>query len=80
MSLHRIFVYGTLKRGKSNHHLLKNCQNGLARLLGSAKLAERYPLVLSSDGYPVLLGKKGSGMVCLSMYSYVHLVILSAAS
>ena len=68
MSLHRIFVYGTLKRGKRNHHLLKDCQNGLARLLGSGKLAERYPLVLSSHGTPVLLDKKGSGMVCLPVF------------
>ena len=62
-ALHRVFVYGTLKRGQPNHYLmLEKGGGGVARLLGEAKLTERFPLVVVS-GIPVLLDKKGDGKV-----------------
>ncbi|GFG36248.1 hypothetical protein Cfor_00286 [Coptotermes formosanus] len=34
MSLHRVFVYGTLKRGEPNHHWMTDTSKGFSRLLG----------------------------------------------
>ena len=62
-ALHKVFVYGTLKQGQPNHHLmLERSGGGVARLLGEAELTERYPLVVVC-GIPVLLDKKGAGKV-----------------
>ena len=60
--LHRIFVYGTLKQGQPNHHVLLESE-GTAHLLGTARLTEKYPLVVSKFGIPVLLAKNGVGKV-----------------
>lgn len=44
----RVFVYGTLLRGESNHHFMSG-----ARLLGRLRSAPRYSLY-SLGAYPVL--------------------------
>ena len=63
-ALHKVFVYGTLKTGQPNNYLLKG--PGVARLVGAAKLAQRYPLVVApSYGNPCLLAKEGDGKVRL---------------
>ena len=65
-SLHRIFVYGTLKRGQPNYFRLQDLKNGLAKFLGEAKLTKNYPLVVASRyNVPVLLNKEGEGKVRL---------------
>jgi len=51
--MHRIFVYGTLKRGLPNHSLLQS-----SRYLGPAITTERYRMIASE--FPVLLSQ-GSG-------------------
>ena len=56
LALHKIFVYGTLKRGESNHYLFESAQNGIARLLGPAKLAKKHPMILTKCGIPVVSG------------------------
>ena len=63
LALHKIFVYGTLKRGQSNHYLLESAQNGIARLLGPAKLTKEHPMILTTCGIPMLLAKEGTGKV-----------------
>ena len=63
-SLYRIFVYGTLKRGQPNHHVLTNERNGLAKWLGPARLVNKHPLVVAGRyNMPVLLDKEGEGKV-----------------
>ena len=69
MALQRVFVYGTLKRGQPNYHLLVDPENGLAKFLGEAKLTKRYPLVVgSSFGVPLLLPVENQGKVRGTMY------------
>lgn len=50
----RLFAFGTLKRGRANHHLL----DGTTRI-GRAITIERLPLVF--DGWPLLIYAPGSG-------------------
>lgn len=69
MALQRVFVYGTLKRGQPNYHLLVDPENGLAKFLGEAKLTKRYPLVVgSSFSVPLLLPVENQGKVHGTMY------------
>ena len=62
---HRIFVYGTLKRGQPNYFRLQDeAKYGACRFLGEARLCKTYPLVIASKyNVPMLLDKEGSGMV-----------------
>src|SRR2546423_11177622 len=45
---HRVFVYGTLKSGFSNHHLLKGCE-----CFGGAASVPTYKMI--ENGFPVIL-------------------------
>jgi len=49
-----MFVYGTLKRGYTNHvrYLSKAEANGGAIFLGEGTTTEQFPLVLRPDKYP----------------------------
>jgi len=56
--MHRVFVYGTLKRGFPNHDA------GLAgqRFLGRFHTRDAYPLVVAGRWFsPVLLAERGTG-------------------
>uniref|UniRef100_A0A0L8GR56 Gamma-glutamylcyclotransferase family protein n=2 Tax=Octopus bimaculoides TaxID=37653 RepID=A0A0L8GR56_OCTBM len=62
VQLERVFVYGTLKRGQPNHFLIENVTNGLAKFIGDATTALRYPLVIASQyNIPFLLPFEGKG-------------------
>jgi gamma-glutamylaminecyclotransferase len=53
----KIFVYGSLKKGKKLHYYLKD-----AKFLGSGVTCDKYPMILSKSGwYPYLIDKKGMG-------------------
>jgi gamma-glutamylaminecyclotransferase len=53
----RVFVYGTLKRGFTNHPLLER-----AKALGAARTCESWPLVIAGDWFvPCLLERPGQG-------------------
>jgi gamma-glutamylaminecyclotransferase len=52
-----VFVYGSLKKGKKLHSYLKN-----SKFLGCATTCEKYPMILSKEGwYPYLIEKPGIG-------------------
>ncbi|XP_013395290.1 gamma-glutamylaminecyclotransferase-like isoform X3 [Lingula anatina] len=62
LTLHRVFVYGTLKRGEPNHHVMTNTENGTAKFVGEGKTTESWPLVIASKyNIPFLLHCKGKG-------------------
>lgn len=55
--MHRVFVYGTLKRGFPNHHFM----NG-ATFVGTGATVEAYPLVVGGQFFtPYLLPEPGVG-------------------
>ncbi|XP_019200401.1 PREDICTED: putative gamma-glutamylcyclotransferase At3g02910 [Ipomoea nil] len=57
-----IFTYGTLKRGFSNHGLLRDLiDSGDAAYLGDYQTAEKLPLVCGPYRVPFLLNLPGSG-------------------
>lgn len=50
---HKVFVYGTLKRGLYNHRLL---DRGNARFIGEARTKEKgFAMLLAKAGYPYLV-------------------------
>ena len=51
-----VFVYGTLKRGGEYHQIIVDAG---ARLMGTGRLLQRYPLLLAR--YPCLIDVPGSG-------------------
>lgn len=57
MKTHRVFVYGTLKRGFPNHRYLAG-----ATFIGEARTREAYPLVVGGAWFtPFLIPEVGSG-------------------
>ena len=52
-----LFVYGTLKQGFGNHHYLET-----ATLLGVAKTALPYPMILKYKAFPYLINKPKKGL------------------
>ncbi|XP_013395289.1 gamma-glutamylaminecyclotransferase-like isoform X2 [Lingula anatina] len=66
LTLHRVFVYGTLKRGEPNHHVMTNTENGTAKFVGEGKTTESWPLVIASKyNIPFLLHCKGKGQLVI---------------
>ncbi|XP_074114019.1 putative gamma-glutamylcyclotransferase CG2811 [Cotesia typhae] len=60
--LHRVFFYGTLKRGEPNHELIRDTANGYAKFLGIGKTVNKYPLIIATRfNIPFLLHKPGVG-------------------
>lgn len=57
-----IFVYGTLKRGFPNHHLIEDhIRSNDTVFLGSFRTIQPFPLVCGPLGIPFLINKPGSG-------------------
>lgn len=58
----KVFVYGTLKRGQPNYHLLTDLENGFAKFLSEGKTSLKFPLVVGTRyNIPFLLNKPGTG-------------------
>ncbi|XP_033624908.1 gamma-glutamylaminecyclotransferase B-like isoform X2 [Asterias rubens] len=61
MALHRLFVYGTLKRGQPNHEQFA-AQYGVVKFAGLARTVNRWPLIIASRcNIPYMLDKEGHG-------------------
>ncbi|XP_069491728.1 gamma-glutamylaminecyclotransferase isoform X2 [Ambystoma mexicanum] len=57
-----IFVYGTLKTGQPNHHIMTKGVHGKARFLGKGHTEEKYPMVIAGEyNIPYLLNIEGTG-------------------
>jgi len=61
---HRVFVYGTLKCGQPNHHLMNMHELGHCRLIGTARTDDGFPLIITTRwNLPFLLHAPGHGQV-----------------
>ncbi|XP_065168374.1 putative gamma-glutamylcyclotransferase CG2811 isoform X2 [Atheta coriaria] len=59
---HKVFVYGTLKRGEPNHHWFTKDEGGAFKFLSEASTIEKYPLIIGTKyNIPFLLHKPGAG-------------------
>ncbi|KAM8977476.1 gamma-glutamylaminecyclotransferase [Pelodytes ibericus] len=57
-----IFVYGTLKSGQPNFHIMTDGKRGKAAFKGTGKTVEKYPLVIAEKAnIPFLLNVPGTG-------------------
>lgn len=68
----RIFVYGTLKRGQPNHHVIESRDHGHAKFIANGITVSKWPLVVATPYYiPFVLDAEGEGKVsCGSFYDY----------
>ena len=65
--MHRIFVYGTLKRGQPNYYLIENSSNGVAKYVGEGRTVAKWPLVVYTRyTIPYMLNIPGSGNVSIN--------------
>jgi len=60
MSKSLYFIYGTLKKDMSNHHILKRIN---AQYIGDVETITEYPLFVTSDPFPYLQNKPGFGKI-----------------
>lgn len=61
-ALRRVFLYGTLKVGHKNHHLMQDPANGVAKFLCKASTPVKYPLVVATKyNIPFMLNRPGIG-------------------
>jgi len=60
METELVFVYGTLKRGCKNHHVL---QRFGAKFVTNAKTTEKLPMYDIGDGFPYLQDSFGKGRI-----------------
>jgi len=60
--LFKVFVYGTLKRGEPNFHVLSTTKNGFSQFLSEGQTTKKYPLVIGTRyNIPFLLNRPGTG-------------------
>lgn len=59
-TLHRVFVYGTLKKGEPNHHWFSKTKNCVYKFLNEGWTLEKYPLIIATKyNIPFLLYQPG---------------------
>ncbi|KAG5899877.1 hypothetical protein JTB14_012340 [Gonioctena quinquepunctata] len=61
-NLHKVFVYGTLKKGEPNHSWFSKSTVGYYRYLSDARTVEKYPLIIATKyNIPFILQSPGNG-------------------
>lgn len=58
--MERIFVYGTLKKGLSNDHVLSRLK---CKYINDCKTFYKYPMIVLEDPFPYLLDQKDYGKI-----------------
>ena len=67
---HRLFIYGTLKCGQPNHHLMNMHELGHSQLIGTARTDVRFLLIVATRwNLPFLLYTPGHGQVVFPFYT-----------
>lgn len=57
---HKVFVYGTLKKGEPNHQWFSHDNKGYYKFLYEAKTKDKYPLIIATEyNIPFLLYSPG---------------------
>ena len=75
-SKHHVFVYGTLKTGQPNHHVMST-GDGEARLLGRARSVDNYPMIIANSfNTPYVLYERGKGKVIIFEPYFYNLVVI----
>ncbi|PIK46314.1 hypothetical protein BSL78_16802 [Apostichopus japonicus] len=66
--LHRVFLYGTLKKGQPNHGVMTDPYNGQAKFVCCANTVSKYPLVIATSANipSVLFQEEGLGNMNLA--------------
>nr|XP_049699874.1 putative gamma-glutamylcyclotransferase CG2811 isoform X1 [Helicoverpa armigera] len=60
--MHKVFVYGTLKRDEPNHYWLTDENNGVGNFLTDGHTKTQYPLIIATKyNIPFLLFSPGDG-------------------
>ncbi|CAH1988552.1 unnamed protein product [Acanthoscelides obtectus] len=60
--LHKVFVYGTLKKGEPNHGWFSKDQSGYYKFLYEAITCDKFPLIVATQyNIPFMLHKPGMG-------------------
>ena len=62
---HIVFVYGILKRGQPNYHVITNEDNGSATLVSMAKTVEKWTLVIATRFNVPFLLKQARTWTCI---------------
>lgn len=67
-----VFVYGTLKKGQPNEHIMSNPATGKHIYHGPAQTVDKFPLFVASKyNIPFMLTDKGTGLVrCCSSLQF----------
>nr|XP_023030271.1 putative gamma-glutamylcyclotransferase CG2811 isoform X1 [Leptinotarsa decemlineata]XP_023030272.1 putative gamma-glutamylcyclotransferase CG2811 isoform X1 [Leptinotarsa decemlineata] len=61
-TVHKVFVYGTLKKGEPNHFWFSKSSEGFCKYLCDAKTKEKFPLIIATEyNIPFLLHSPGNG-------------------
>ncbi|CAH1110415.1 unnamed protein product [Psylliodes chrysocephalus] len=60
--LHKVFVYGTLKKEEPNHSWFSKSADGYFKFIGNGKTTEAFPLIISTKyNIPFILESPGNG-------------------
>lgn len=59
-NLHKVFVYGTLKKGEPNHNWFSKQKDGFYQFICDAQTTEKFPLIIATKyNVPFLLFSPG---------------------